>query len=212
MLYSVKEIYKTIQGEGAFAGRTSVFCRFSGCNLWTGREEDRSTAICQFCDTEFVGTDGSHGGKYSALELSQAIDQVWSDKCDSQENKFVVFTGGEPLLQLDSPLLVEVKNAGFCIAVETNGTFPAPAGIDWLCVSPKANTELKQKSGNEIKLVFPQPELQPEQLENLDFDRFFLQPMDGENVVENTRLATEFCLDNPRWELSIQMHKLLGIP
>lgn len=211
-MYSVKEIYKTIQGEGAFAGRTAVFCRFSGCNLWTGREKDRSSAICQFCDTDFVGTDGAFGGKYEAVDLAKAVEKVWLDVCGNHDNKFVVFTGGEPLLQLDPRLIEEVKAVGFFVAVETNGTCSAPTGIDWLCVSPKANADLKQKSGNEIKLVFPQPDLLPEQVSDLDFERYFLQPMDGESVAENTKLATEYCMNNPRWELSIQMHKLLGMP
>lgn len=211
-MYTVKEIYKTIQGEGAFAGRPAVFCRFSGCNLWTGREKDRSSAVCQFCDTDFVGTDGECGGKYEAVGLAEAIDSVWLDSCDDRENKFVVFTGGEPLLQLDSPLISAVKKAGFYVAVETNGTCLAPSGVDWLCVSPKANAGLKLKTGNEIKLVYPQPDLLPSHVEELDFERYFLQPMDGQNIVENTKSATEYCLKNPKWELSIQMHKLLGIP
>jgi len=211
-LYSIKEIYKTIQGEGAFSGRPAVFCRFAGCNLWTGREEDRSNAICQFCDTDFIGTDGENGGKYTAMQLTSQLNVVWRRSCQDIENKFVVFTGGEPLLQLDEDLIEAVKEAGFYIAVETNGTCDAPAGIDWVCMSPKAGAALKLKTGNELKLVYPQPTLLPSDVVGLAFDRYFLQPMDGPNVVENTKLATEYCLNNPRWELSLQMHKLLGIP
>ncbi len=211
-MYAVKEIYKTIQGEGAFSGRSAVFCRFAGCNLWTGRESDRSSAICQFCDTDFIGTDGENGGKYHALQLAETIDSVWLNLCDDNHHKFVVFTGGEPLLQLDPQLVHEVKVKGFYLAVETNGTLTPPNGIDWICMSPKANAELKLKSGNELKLVFPQPALLPEKVQGLDFQRFFLQPMDGPNATENTKLATEYCLKNPQWELSLQMHKMLGIP
>lgn len=211
-MYSIKEIYKTIQGEGAFSGRPAVFCRFAGCNLWTGREKDRSSAICQFCDTDFIGTDGENGGKYTVEQLADQLDQVWAQSCEDTENKFVVFTGGEPLLQLDEALIEAVKAIGFYIAVETNGTCYAPKGIDWVCMSPKAGAELKLKTGNELKLVYPQPTLLPSDVVGLEFDRYFLQPMDGPNAVENTKLATEYCLNNPRWELSLQMHKLLGIP
>ena len=211
-MYSIKEIYKTIQGEGAFSGRPAVFCRFAGCNLWTGREEDRSNAICQFCDTDFIGTDGENGGKYTAEQLADQLDRVWRQSCEDTENKFVVFTGGEPLLQLNEALIEAVKAIGFYIAVETNGTCDAPKGIDWVCMSPKAGAKLKLKTGNELKLVYPQPTLLPSDVVDLEFDRYFLQPMDGPNAVENTKLATEYCLNNPRWELSLQMHKLLGIP
>ena len=211
-MYSIKEIYKTIQGEGAYSGRPAVFCRFSGCNLWTGREEDRANAICQFCDTDFIGTNGENGGKYTAAKLADQLDMVWRHSCQDTENKFVVFTGGEPLLQLDEGLIEAVKEVGFYIAVETNGTCEAPDGIDWICMSPKAGAELKLKTGNELKLVYPQPTLLPNDIVGLEFDRFFLQPMDGPKVEENTKLATEYCLNNPRWELSLQMHKLLGIP
>ena len=211
-MYSIKEIYKTIQGEGAFSGRPAVFCRFAGCNLWTGREEDRSNAICKFCDTDFIGTDGDNGGKYTAEQLAGQLDRVWRRACDDTENKFVVFTGGEPLLQLNEALIEAVKAIGFYVAVETNGTCDAPEGIDWVCMSPKAGAELKLKTGNELKLVYPQPTLLPSDVVGLEFDRYFLQPMDGPNAVENTKLATEYCLNNPRWELSLQMHKLLGIP
>ena len=211
-MFSIKEIYKTIQGEGAFSGRPAVFCRFAGCNLWTGREEDRSNAICKFCDTDFIGTDGDNGGKYTAEQLADQLDRVWRRACDDTENKFVVFTGGEPLLQLNEALIEAVKAIGFYVAVETNGTCDAPEGIDWVCMSPKAGAELKLKTGNELKLVYPQPTLLPSDVVGLEFDRYFLQPMDGPNAVENTKLATEYCLNNPRWELSLQMHKLLGIP
>ena len=211
-MYSIKEIYKTIQGEGAFAGRPAVFCRFTGCNLWTGREEDRANAICQFCDTDFIGTNGQNGGKYKAVELADHLDQVWRQSCTDTENKFVVFTGGEPLLQLDEGLIKAVKEIGFYIAVETNGTCEAPDGIDWICMSPKAGAELKLKTGNELKLVYPQPTLLPNDIVGLEFERYFLQPMDGPEAEENTKLATQYCLNNPRWELSLQMHKLLGIP
>ena len=211
-MYSIKEIYKTIQGEGAYSGRPAVFCRFTGCNLWTGREKDRPNAVCQFCDTDFVGTDGLNGGKYGATELALRIGQVWQEACDYTGYRFVVFTGGEPLLQLDEVLIREVKAKGFCIAVETNGTSDAPKGIDWVCVSPKSGATLKLKKGNELKLVFPQHDLPPESVADLEFDRYFLQPMDGPNVKENTKLATEYCLAHPQWELSLQMHKLLGIP
>lgn len=210
-MYAVKEIYDTIQGEGAYCGRQAVFCRFAGCNLWSGKEEDRATAICQFCDTDFVGTNGENGGKFDAVEIAQVIDTVWSRSCVDTQNKFVVFTGGEPLLQLDEELINCVKGRGFYVAVETNGTCAVPSGIDWICVSPKANAELKLKSGHELKLVFPQPTLLPSDVEGLDFDRFFLQPMDGPNADENTKLAKDYCTSNPRWELSLQMHKLLGI-
>lgn len=209
MTYTVKEIFYTLQGEGANAGRAAVFCRFSGCNLWTGREEDRSRAVCQFCDTDFVGV-GPDGGKFSAPEdLADAISRAW--RSDSDAERLVVCTGGEPLLQVDDKLVDAIHAAGFTIAVETNGTRVAPGGIDWVCVSPKAGAPLVQKSGSELKLVFPQPAAMPEQFENLDFENFFLQPMDGPVVAENTHLAIEYCMAHPRWRLSLQTHKTVGI-
>lgn len=210
MVYSVKEIFKTLQGEGGQAGRAAVFCRFSGCNLWTGREEDRATATCNFCDTDFVGTDGIGGGKFNdASALCDALIKCWGT---STERRLVVFTGGEPLLQLDDAVINAVHKAGFEIAIETNGTLPAPSSIDWICVSPKANAELKQKTGKELKLVYPQDGVSPKDFEALPFDHFWLQPMDGAKRAENTALAVEFCMNNPRWRVSLQTHKLIGIP
>ena len=208
MTYSVKEIFLTLQGEGAQAGRAAVFCRFAGCNLWSGREADRAAADCRFCDTDFVGTDGENGGKYDVETLAQKIAEVWGES----DGRFVVFTGGEPLLQLDGALLAAVKGRGFYIAVESNGTLPAPNGIDWLCVSPKAGAPLRAKTGQELKLVFPQEGAAPERFEDLAFERFFLQPMDGADARENTRRAVAYCLAHPRWRLSLQTHKLIGIP
>ncbi|HUQ47662.1 MAG TPA: 7-carboxy-7-deazaguanine synthase [Gemmatimonadaceae bacterium] len=209
MTYTVKEIFYTLQGEGANTGRAAVFCRFSGCNLWTGREEDRSRAVCQFCDTDFVGV-GPDGGKFSTpAELAQAISRAW--RGDSDTERLVVCTGGEPLLQIDEPLVDAIHAAGFRMAVETNGTRVAPRGIDWICVSPKAGAPLVQKSGSELKLVFPQPEAMPEVFDDLRFEHFYLQPMDGPGVAENTRLAIEYCMAHPRWRLSIQTHKTVGI-
>ena len=211
MTYSVKEIYYTLQGEGANAGKPAVFCRFSGCNLWSGREKDRNRAVCQFCDTDFVGTDGINGAKYkTSSELTQKIDEVWLARGHSE--RFVVFTGGEPLLQLDQNLLAEIKTRGFEIAVETNGTIDAPDGIDWLCVSPKAHSRLLVDRGDELKLIFPQDGTDPSDFEGLDFKKFFIQPMDGPNLSENTRQAIDYCLSHPIWHLSIQSHKYLGIP
>lgn len=211
MTYAVKEIFYTLQGEGANMGRPAVFCRFAGCNLWSGREEDRETADCRFCDTEFVGTDGPGGGKFrSARELSQAVAAAWPDVPGGRP--FVVCTGGEPLLQIDGDLVAALHDAGFEIAIETNGTLAAPAGIDWTCVSPKAATELVITSGDELKLVFPQAGASPEQFEHLDFGHLFLQPMDGPDRAKNTRNAVRYCLEHPRWRLSLQTHKLLGIP
>ncbi len=211
MTYAVKEIFYTLQGEGANMGRPAVFCRFAGCNLWSGREEDRETAECRFCDTEFVGTDGPGGGKFrTARELSQAVAAAWPDVTGGRP--FVLCTGGEPLLQIDGDLVSALHDAGFEIAIETNGTLAAPAGIDWTCVSPKAATELVITSGDELKLVFPQAGASPEQFENLDFGHLFLQPMDGPDRAENTRNAVRYCLEHPRWRLSLQTHKLLGIP
>jgi 7-carboxy-7-deazaguanine synthase (Cx14CxxC type) len=208
--YTVKEIFYTLQGEGANAGKAAVFCRFSGCNLWTGREEDRSRAVCQFCDTDFVGV-GPDGGKFATPEaLVQSIANAWRGE-DSQGLKLVVCTGGEPLLQIDEPFVDAVHAAGFTMAIETNGTRPAPRNIDWICVSPKAGAPLVQKSGNELKLVFPQPNAMPELFDGFDFEHFFLQPMDGPVVDENTRLAIEYCMTHPQWRLSLQTHKQLGI-
>jgi len=216
MTYTVKEIFYTLQGEGAQAGRASVFCRFSGCNLWSGREEDRSRAVCQFCDTDFVGT-GPDGGKFgSARELADAIDRCWggpaghSDRTPGRE-KYVVCTGGEPLLQLDDALIDALHDRGFDVAVETNGTRPAPASLDWICVSPKAGAPFVQTTGSELKLVYPQENAPPEKFAALDFRHFFLQPMDGPAIERNTEDAIEYCLRHPQWRLSIQTHKLVGI-
>ena len=205
MSYTVNEIYYTLQGEGANTGRPAVFLRFSGCNLWTGREEDRASAICRFCDTDFVG-----GTKYaSARELAEEVATQWDG--NGTAKRFVVITGGEPLLQLDAPLIDGLHAKGFEIAIETNGTIEAPPGIDWICVSPKAGTIIKQRSGNELKLVYPQAGLAPPALERLAFAQFFLQPMDGPELEENTERAARYCLEHPRWRLSLQTHKLLGI-
>lgn len=209
MAYSVKEIFYTLQGEGAQTGRAAVFCRFAGCNLWTGREEDRETATCQFCDTDFVGV-GPDGGKfYSAAELADAVAQHWPGVNGS--GRFVVCTGGEPLLQLDDAAISALRSRGFEVAVETNGTKPAPRSLDWVCVSPKAGAPLVQLTGNELKLVYPQPAAPPEAFETLNFEHFFLQPMDGPDRERNTRLAVEYCLRHPQWRLSLQTHKLLGL-
>jgi 7-carboxy-7-deazaguanine synthase (Cx14CxxC type) len=213
MSYAVKEIFYTLQGEGANTGRPAVFCRFSGCNLWSGREADRPTAICQFCDTDFVGTNGPGGGKFAPAEaLATAVAMTWPHAASFQDHRFVVCTGGEPLLQLDAPLIAGLHAQGFEIAIETNGTLPPPPGIDWICVSPKARTELVVTSGQELKLVFPQAGAEPELFEKLDFQHFFLQPMDGPDRLRNTREAVRYCLEHPRWRLSLQTHKLLGIP
>lgn len=213
MGYSVKEIFYTLQGEGAKSGRAAVFCRFSGCNLWTGRELDRHTAICQFCDTDFVGTDGIGGGKYAtATELAQKVYETWQPDSNKCIRPLVVCTGGEPLLQLDDELVEKFHEFGFEVAVETNGTKLPPKEIDWICVSPKANTELVLKSGDELKLVFPQAGISPEQYEDLDFRHFFLQPMDSNDRERNTLLTVEYCKANPRWRLSLQTHKIIGIP
>lgn len=209
MSYTVKEIFYTLQGEGANAGRAAVFCRFSGCNLWSGREEDRSRAVCQFCDTDFVGT-GPDGGRFATPDdLANGIARAW--RGDSDEPRLVVCTGGEPLLQLDGRLIDSLHERGFTVAIETNGTRPAPATIDWICVSPKAGAELIQRSGNELKLVYPQTGARPEEFESLAFEHFFLQPMDGPRGDENTRLAIEYCMSHPRWRLSVQTHKILGL-
>jgi 7-carboxy-7-deazaguanine synthase (Cx14CxxC type) len=211
MSYAVKEMFYTLQGEGAQAGRAAVFCRFAGCNLWSGREADRAAAICKFCDTEFVGVDGDGGGRFdSADSLAAAIEQKWMGEA-RQGKRFVVCTGGEPLLQLDPALIDALHARGFEIAVETNGTIAAPVGLDWICVSPKAGAPFMQRSGDELKLVYPQAEFSPEQFEVLDFQNFFLQPMDGPARVANTQLAVDYCLQRPQWRVSLQMHKLLGI-
>ena len=232
MTYSVKEIYYTLQGEGAQTGRAAVFCRFAGCNLWSGKEADRKGAVCKFCDTEFVGTDGPGGGKFeTAQRLARAVADCWppslpeiasANKSKAANwrpansrpgnSKLVVCTGGEPLLQVDQALTAAFHDEGFEVAVETNGTQPAPAGLDWICVSPKAGAQLVMTRGNELKLVYPQADALPQSFEHLGFDHFFLQPMDSANVAENTRLAIEYCKQHPRWWLSLQTHKLLGIP
>jgi len=212
MSYAVKEIFYTLQGEGAQAGRPAVFCRFTGCNLWSGREIDRLTAACQFCDTDFVGIDGPGGGKYDFAEaLGVAVERRWPSESYSAR-RLVVCTGGEPLLQLDTPLIEALHARRFEIAVETNGTLPVPAGVDWVCVSPKAGTGLVQRSGDELKFVYPQPGANPRDFECLSFRHFFLQPMDGPDRTINTDLAVRYCLDNPVWRLSLQTHKFLGIP
>jgi 7-carboxy-7-deazaguanine synthase len=209
MTYSVKEIFYTLQGEGLRAGRPAVFCRFAGCNLWTGREQDRSQAVCRFCDTDFVGTDGTLGGKFSdPHELAEVIAAQWPA---GQGHRYVVLTGGEPLLQVDAALVDSLHALSFEIAVETNGTVEAPAGIDWICVSPKAGADWVQRSGHELKLVYPQPGLMPDALQTLGFDHYLLQPMDGLLQKQNTRAAIAYCQANPRWRLSVQTHKTLDI-
>ena len=211
MTYSVKEIFYTLQGEGTHAGRPAVFCRFAGCNLWTGRESDRASAICKFCDTDFVGTDGERGGKFADGEaLAAVIDSLWP--ASYTQSKFVVFTGGEPLLQLDEALIASMHARGFEIAIETNGTIAVPPGVDWICVSPKVGSELVVHRGNELKVVIPQANQDIKRYEALDFEHFYLQPMDGPDAQRNTRLAIEMCRDNPKWKLSVQTHKLLRIP
>jgi 7-carboxy-7-deazaguanine synthase (Cx14CxxC type) len=213
MGYRVKEIFYTLQGEGSHAGRPAVFCRFSGCNLWTGHERHRAKAICQFCDTDFVGINGPGGGRFRTAEaLADAIATAWSAESGDGAEPYVVCTGGEPLLQLDSDAITAIHSRGFEVAVETNGTRPAPPGLDWICVSPKAGTDLALIAGNELKLVFPQDEAVPETFEHLDFGRFWLQPMDGPDREKNTQLAVEYCLAHPRWRLSLQTHKYIGIP
>jgi 7-carboxy-7-deazaguanine synthase (Cx14CxxC type) len=208
--YSVKEIFLTLQGEGGQAGRTAVFCRFAGCNLWSGREADRAGAVCTFCDTDFVGTDGQGGGRFTTAEdLADAIALTWGEGAD---HRLVVLTGGEPLLQVDGSLISALHARGFSIALETNGTIAAPDGIDWICVSPKANAPLAQTRGQELKLVFPQAGVDPARFEGLDFERFWLQPMDGPDRARNTQGAIAYCLGRPGWRLSVQTHKYLGIP
>jgi len=213
-IYAVKEIFLTLQGEGAHAGRVAVFCRFAGCNLWSGREADRASATCQFCDTDFVGTDGTLGGRYySAGELADTIAAQWKGAQENRDknNRYVVLTGGEPLLQVDATLIDALHAAGFEIGVETNGTMPAPDGIDWICVSPKAGAELVLRHGHELKLVYPQEQAAPETFESLAFERFSLQPLDGPDLVTNTARAIDYCLRHPQWRLSLQTHKTLGI-
>jgi 7-carboxy-7-deazaguanine synthase (Cx14CxxC type) len=216
-MYSVKELFATLQGEGAQAGRAAVFCRFAGCNLWSGREEDRLTAVCQFCDTDFVGTDGVGGGKFeSAADLAMVIEAVWLEAMGTQHYRYVVMTGGEPLLQLDTPLIEALHQRHFEIAIETNGTIKIPHGIDWVCLSPKANADLLVKQADEIKLVIPQREHQPietflHRFEGMDFRHRYLQPMDGPQLRENTAYAVELCQKHPLWRLSLQTHKMIGI-
>jgi 7-carboxy-7-deazaguanine synthase (Cx14CxxC type) len=210
MTYSVKEIFLTLQGEGGQAGKTAVFCRFSGCNLWTGREQDRAKAVCTFCDTDFVGTDGENGGKFAtADDLAAAVEAQWTGGPD---DRLVVCTGGEPFLQLDEAAIEALHARGFQIACESNGTLEAPAGIDWICISPKADAPVVQTSGQELKLVFPQDKAMPERFADLDFERFYLQPMDGPDRDRNTQLAVAYCLSHPQWRLSVQTHKYLGLP
>lgn len=212
MSYAVKEIYYTLQGEGAQTGRPAVFCRFAGCNLWSGREQDRASAICKFCDTDFADTSGPGGGRFASAEaLAAAIERKWPADAGSTE-RFVVCTGGEPLLQLDADLIASLHERGIEIAVETNGTIEAPAGLDWICVSPKAGAEFRQRTGDELKLIYPQPGAEPAAFEGLPFRHFFLQPMDGPDRDENTTLALNYCLEHPRWRLSLQTHKMIGIP
>ncbi|HTR16441.1 MAG TPA: 7-carboxy-7-deazaguanine synthase [Acetobacteraceae bacterium] len=211
MTYAVKEIFYTLQGEGRNAGRAAVFCRFAGCNLWSGRESDRAKAVCTFCDTDFVGTDGVGGGRFaSAAALAETVAACWPE--GAREQRLVVLTGGEPLLQVDDALVAALHAQGFEIALETNGTLPPPAGIDWICLSPKADAELVVSRGDELKLVFPQPGAEPERFEHLAFAHFLLQPMDGPVQAANTVAAVAYCLAHPHWRLSLQTHKFLGIP
>jgi 7-carboxy-7-deazaguanine synthase (Cx14CxxC type) len=210
MSYAVKEIFKSLQGEGAHAGRAAVFCRFSGCNLWNGLEEDRATAACNFCDTDFVGMDGEGGGRFAtAADLADAITSAWGK---DESHRYVVLTGGEPLLQVDDELVMALRARKFELGVETNGTQPAPDGLDWICVSPKGKETLKLTSGDELKLVFPQHDAPPERFETLTFDHFWLQPMDGPEREAATAAAIDYCLQNPRWRISLQTHKMMGIP
>jgi len=211
MSYAVKEIFYTLQGEGAHAGRSAVFCRFAGCNLWSGREEDRDGAVCTFCDTQFVGTDGEGGGRFATADaLASAIDDHWPRE-QATDRKFVVCTGGEPLLQMDEAIVAALHERGFFIAVETNGTQQPPEGLDWICVSPKSTAELVLRQGHELKLVYPQADAPPERFASLPFGRFFLQPMDGPDLARNTKSALDYCLKHPQWQLSLQTHKLLNI-
>lgn len=207
MSYAVKEMFLTLQGEGMQAGRRAVFIRFAGCNLWTGREQDRETAVCQFCDTDFVGTDGTYGGRYEASDLAECALSLW----DGDGDPFTVITGGEPMLQLDEPLIAALKDRGFTIAVESNGTIAAPPGIDWLCISPKAGSDVVQRSGQEVKVVWPQPGLDMADIAGWDFPHHLIQPMDSPDIRANEQAAIDFVLANPGWRLSIQTHKLLGL-
>ena len=212
MSYLVKELFYTLQGEGAHAGRPAVFCRFTGCNLWTGREEHRASAVCQFCDTDFVGTDGFGGGKFpTAADLAAAVTLSWAGEAHPRSRPYVVCTGGEPLLQLDDAAVAALHGAGFEVAVETNGTLLPPRHLDWICVSPKAGADFVLRAGDELKLVFPQEGAEPERFEGLAFERFFIQPMDGPERDKHTRLAVEYCLTHPQWRLSLQTHKYIGI-
>jgi 7-carboxy-7-deazaguanine synthase len=209
MAYIVKEAFKTLQGEGVNAGRAAVFCRFAGCNLWSGREEDRAAAQCQFCDTDFIGFEGEGGGKFAgAAALAGHLALLWGE---GRERRFTVLTGGEPMLQIDAALLAALRRQGFEIAIETNGTLPVISGIDWICVSPKAGAPLAQTRGAELKLVFPQPGVEPADFERFDFEHFLLQPMDGPDVSRNTDAAVGYCLAHPRWRLSLQTHKAIGV-
>lgn len=211
-MYSVKEIFYSLQGEGARTGRPAVFLRFAGCNLWNGREADRDKAICRFCDTDFVGTDGTYGGKYADPgSLADAIRERWPMSQSYPGDPYVICTGGEPLLQLDKPLIEAIHQLGFEIALETNGTIEVPDGIDWICMSPKPNTEIKVIRGNELKFVFPQSDLAPENFLEYQFDHYYIQPMDGPYIQNNIRLALDYCLKNPQWKLSLQTHKMIGI-
>lgn len=213
MTYAVKEIYYTLQGEGARTGRGAVFCRFAGCNLWSGLERDRARAVCGFCDTDFVGTDGPGGGRFTSAEaLADAIDETWRIQVPALIHRYVVCTGGEPLLQLDAALVAALHERGFEVAIETNGTCSVPAGVDWICVSPKSTAEVIVRHGNELKLVYPQHDAKPAAFEHLQFDHFFLQPMDGPDRERNTELTMQYCRQHPKWRLSLQVHKLLGIP
>lgn len=213
MPYAVKEIYYTLQGEGINAGRPAVFLRFAGCNLWSGRETDRAGAVCRFCDTDFVGTDGPGGGSFATAErLAEAVSAAWPSNGSRRAPRLVVCTGGEPVLQLDEALVGALHRLDFEVAVETNGTLPLPAGLDWVCVSPKAGAELVVTAGHELKLVVPQAEIEPRQFQDLAFDHFLLQPMAGDHIARNTQLALDYCLAHPQWRLSLQTHKILRIP
>jgi 7-carboxy-7-deazaguanine synthase len=209
--YAVKEIYYTLQGEGAHSGRAAVFLRFAGCNLWSGLEKDRSIAICQFCDTDFWGTDGENGGKYTAEALADKVIEIWYQNTKSIHKPYVVCTGGEPLLQLNTLLINTLHSNNIEIAIETNGTIEVPKGVDWICMSPKANTEIIVAKGNELKLVFPQLDAEPDKYTHLDFDNFYLQPMDNENQLKNIQACIAYCSANPQWKLSLQTHKLVGL-
>lgn len=214
-MYAIKELFYSLQGEGAHAGRAAVFCRFSGCNLWSGREQDRASAQCNFCDTEFVGTDGELGAKYATAEqLADTIDQLWQHHSRNNDGAkpYVICTGGEPLLQLDHILIEALQQRGFEVAVETNGTLPAPDGLDWICVSPKGSTDIVLTQGDELKLVHPQPGIDPAQFTEMKFNHFYLQPLDGPEAAANLATCLDYCRHNPRWHLSLQMHKLVNIP